>query len=627
MKDMNADLEFVRRQLSTITPQIEACDLTEPGLPKRLKEKLQVVHESDGCRGLLGRFNTCLEVKAVVVNTMSAARKAIEEEEETDSRLRMQFGTRWTRPTSASLNSFLKQEASDISNNLALAAKADGTVETKIEENRELLDMLGLSLDQLDARIAGAADKAYAVTDASSPMQQMKAQVAGLKELVLKIEAVLAQRVQIHKSLIQRRDAECPIKALSKQVLQGKMQEESITSLLHDYAPIRDTFENNKKGTHQLLETLKTGNERFAAGAQQDIEMQRREQALKQVSMAIDAYELISSYVREGMNYYSMIQDKVEKFKLRAEDFKVARDYQKEELMTSITAAAAAAGQSTSQPPPTTAAVVQPPPVPTSMGIPLPDTSGDAELARRLAAGLSLDPPPSRASVVAIPKAAVASPPPPPAAAAPSPPAVPLPPASGFGAEWACGACTLLNPSTMRTCGACGTAAPTGGAPKSVKPTLSGPQPASVPVPLGAPVSPAVGATIAHNDNPWLPGGGVGGGSAKVDGWTAAPAPPPPAVQQAMFSPPAMPPPSHLMATGPSPSPAVSTPPPPPPPPLPATAAPSQALPPGWEEQQTPDGQVYYIDHNTQTTHWDPPAHVTGESLQGSLFLHQACDG
>ena len=68
VKDMNADLEFVRRQLSTITPQIEACDLTEPGLPKRLKEKLQVVHESDGCRGLLGRFNTCLEVKAVVVN-------------------------------------------------------------------------------------------------------------------------------------------------------------------------------------------------------------------------------------------------------------------------------------------------------------------------------------------------------------------------------------------------------------------------------------------------------------------------------------------------------------------------------------------------------------------------------
>ncbi|CAD2215358.1 zinc finger protein 2 [Angomonas deanei] len=31
------------------------------------------------------------------------------------------------------------------------------------------------------------------------------------------------------------------------------------------------------------------------------------------------------------------------------------------------------------------------------------------------------------------------------------------------------------------------------------------------------------------------------------------------------------------------------------------------ALPQGWEEAYTPDGNLYYIDHNTKTTHWSCP--------------------
>lgn len=31
-------------------------------------------------------------------------------------------------------------------------------------------------------------------------------------------------------------------------------------------------------------------------------------------------------------------------------------------------------------------------------------------------------------------------------------------------------------------------------------------------------------------------------------------------------------------------------------------------LPNGWQAAATPEGQTYYIDHNTQTTHWSLPA-------------------
>ena len=42
-------------------------------------------------------------------------------------------------------------------------------------------------------------------------------------------------------------------------------------------------------------------------------------------------------------------------------------------------------------------------------------------------------------------------------------------------------------------------------------------------------------------------------------------------------------------------------------------------LPPGWEQATTPEGQVYYIDHNTRTTHWELP--------QGVGFRNRGIDG
>ena len=56
--------------------------MSEPGLPQRLKEKVHKVHSQDGCRGLLQRFNMAQDVKGVVIASITAARKCIEEEEE-----------------------------------------------------------------------------------------------------------------------------------------------------------------------------------------------------------------------------------------------------------------------------------------------------------------------------------------------------------------------------------------------------------------------------------------------------------------------------------------------------------------------------------------------------------------
>ncbi|CAG9580281.1 putative zinc finger protein 2 [Leishmania major strain Friedlin] len=42
-----------------------------------------------------------------------------------------------------------------------------------------------------------------------------------------------------------------------------------------------------------------------------------------------------------------------------------------------------------------------------------------------------------------------------------------------------------------------------------------------------------------------------------------------------------------------------------------AMVPPPMPMPPGWEMAYTPNGEIYYIDHNTRTTHWQLPAEYT----------------
>ncbi|KAI8073640.1 hypothetical protein BDF21DRAFT_423941 [Thamnidium elegans] len=41
----------------------------------------------------------------------------------------------------------------------------------------------------------------------------------------------------------------------------------------------------------------------------------------------------------------------------------------------------------------------------------------------------------------------------------------------------------------------------------------------------------------------------------------------------------------------------------------------SAPLPPGWEARQAPNGQYYFIDHNTETTTWEDPRRFTPPPL------------
>lgn len=54
--------------------------------------------------------------------------------------------------------------------------------------------------------------------------------------------------------------------------------------------------------------------------------------------------------------------------------------------------------------------------------------------------------------------------------------------------------------------------------------------------------------------------------------------------------------------------------------PAPMEAVPPAGLPLGWERSTAPDGRVFFIDHNTQTTHWTPPAAPPAYAPQAAAY-------
>jgi len=408
--DMQQNTEAVRARLLPITPQLEACDTTEPGVPVRLREKLPDIQSQGAGRGLAEKYNVSIGMRDEASESLAMAKESIESEERADDELRRKFGSKWTRSLSSSINAPIRKDLDSIAKQMSQAKTADDTVADKLEKNKKLFDMLDRSVDDLDALVAGKSDPTQAVQDQTS-VEKAQAMVQQLKAIVYQIERLLAERDAIRTTSIRHKDSEDGVRALSAYILQGSTAEAAFKALLGQYSAYRDKFVANHQAVEAALIKLEEGNASFIAMRSASAEVSRRESAIKDISMAIDAFAEISAYVREGQNWYSAIQEKIGRVQTRAEDFKVARDIQKEDLIESIAEASAR------EPPPPQAAatfVAAPAaPVATAFRSTAPDTSRDEEFARQLA-GLSAGPPAQK------------SPPPPAPAPAPAPAPTPV---------------------------------------------------------------------------------------------------------------------------------------------------------------------------------------------------------
>jgi len=89
--------------------------------------------------------------------------KQINEEEASDTQLRTQFGTKWNRLPSSSLNGQFKHTIQDYKSKLEMAKSTDQQIEQKFKDNQENFQLLSKTkneLAQMIPQVEGAQEAA-----------------------------------------------------------------------------------------------------------------------------------------------------------------------------------------------------------------------------------------------------------------------------------------------------------------------------------------------------------------------------------------------------------------------------------------------------------------------------------
>lgn len=123
-------------------------------IPKQIWEKIEEFQKKGGSQNIKGIIQGIQQLNANNDNLMQQMMTVLEEEEKSDNQMRTQFGNRWNRLPSSSLNQQFKFVISDFAQKKLAASETDRKIEEKFKSQGEAsLAILNKSKNELNALI------------------------------------------------------------------------------------------------------------------------------------------------------------------------------------------------------------------------------------------------------------------------------------------------------------------------------------------------------------------------------------------------------------------------------------------------------------------------------------------
>lgn len=111
-------------------------------LPDNLKEDVEAVQISGGPAGLEAELQQLRDLRRVNQELLVQTEELLQKEAAEDAQFRSQFGTRWTRPHSATLTKNLQDRLNRFAANLKQAAESDTRIERSVRDHSALMSIL-----------------------------------------------------------------------------------------------------------------------------------------------------------------------------------------------------------------------------------------------------------------------------------------------------------------------------------------------------------------------------------------------------------------------------------------------------------------------------------------------------
>jgi len=312
-------------------------------LPQSMREKSTAIINAGGPDGLKKLINELPELLTRNTEILDEGERMLREEAESDEQLKNQFKEKWTRTSSDKLNGTFKSNAQKYRTIINNATDADKVVRDKFETHRSFIEMLANGSNAMESQLP----------DASGQVKQTPV-VEKLRKFCEDMETLKAERQAIEAE-IKEKNVDMKQIFLNANASGGSINESEMSTetLNGAFRNLIDQVNDNLKRQENTMKELSETNEQFVKeNGGQNSNNNARDEMLKKLAAAHDAYFELQNNLQEGTKFYNDLTQLLVTFQNKVSDFCFARKTEKDELMKDLTSGLSQMDLNQSQPTP-----------------------------------------------------------------------------------------------------------------------------------------------------------------------------------------------------------------------------------------------------------------------------------
>ncbi|GAB6032031.1 hypothetical protein CHUAL_010402 [Chamberlinius hualienensis] len=303
-------------------------DMSGESLPQSLADKAKAVRDRGGIEAIEKLINELPELLQRNKEILDEAERMLNDEQQSDAQLRAQFKERWTRSPSEKLTEPMRVSASKYRQIITTAMQADGVVKEKCNSHRKGVIILTKSPGELHSAIPSA-NPTKALQ--SSPVVQK------LRSLMMQVENIKAERDAIEAEL-KNANVDIKSRVLSDMSRDGGLSDPAVYNeiLAEIYGPLQSKVRESDAKQQKVMAEVEAANVEFCKEKNNNQSASTRENTLKELAAAHDAYMELIANLQEGTKFYNDLTQLLLNFQNKVSDFCFARKTEKEELMRDL---------------------------------------------------------------------------------------------------------------------------------------------------------------------------------------------------------------------------------------------------------------------------------------------------
>ncbi|KAL5508811.1 hypothetical protein EMCRGX_G004061 [Ephydatia muelleri] len=297
------------------------------GLPDSIKEKAEGVQAGGGVASIDQKIGNLPDMVTNNKEILGEAQRVLEEEEREDGALKDRFKEKWTRQPSRSLNESIRKELEKFRTILDNATRADETIKTKFNTHRNYIAMLSKPVVEIEGLLpkAGASSNSLKGCKSVLVLRGLMEQVTQLKEA----REVLEKRLNDPVTDI--------VPKFMEALKLGDLDSEAISDahLTLAYGGLQQEVASSLENQKALVTSVESAHQQFMAETKGQFTSPREEE-LKKLAAAYDAFTELQNNVTEGTKFYENLTHLLSKLQDKVKDFVFARNTEKDDLIKEL---------------------------------------------------------------------------------------------------------------------------------------------------------------------------------------------------------------------------------------------------------------------------------------------------